>query len=89
MTRRRAQWLSWHIPLHSIRLWAQNAIEGDSVFWSYRDDVKPLTQTRKLHQFMNEHGLPVKTSLQPIGIRITLRRKPIVEQVGKHRRLTK
>nr|DAF54285.1 MAG TPA: hypothetical protein [Siphoviridae sp. ctFRY1] len=89
MSRRRAKQLSWLIPLHCIRIWAKNATEGDSVFWSYRDDVKPLTQTKMLHQFMNEHGLPVKTSLQPIGIRITLRRKPIVEQVGKHRRLAK
>lgn len=89
MACRRAKWLSWYIPLHCIRIWAQNAIDGDSVFWSYRDDVKPLTQTKMLHQFMNEHGLPVKTSLQPMGIRITLRRKPAVERVGKHWRLRK
>lgn len=89
MGRRRAKQLSWHIPLHCIRIWAKNATEGDSVFWCYRDDVKPLTQTRYLRQFAREHGLAIKTSLQPIGIRITLRRKPAVERVGKHWRLAK
>ena len=89
MDRRRAKRLSWSITLHCIRIWAENANEGDSVFWSYRDDVKPLTQTRYLHQFAREHGFAIKTSLQPIGIRITLRRKPAVERVGKHWRLSK
>nr|DAH38298.1 MAG TPA: hypothetical protein [Caudoviricetes sp.] len=89
MDRRRAKRLSWHIPLHCIRIWAENATEGDSVFWCYRDDVKPLTQTRYLHQFAAQHDFYVRTSLQPMGIRITLRRKPAVERVGKHWRLSK
>lgn len=59
------------------------------MYWSYRDDVKPLTQTRYLHQFAREHGLAIKTSLQPTGIRITIRRKPAIERVGKHWRLRK
>nr|DAO89150.1 MAG TPA: hypothetical protein [Caudoviricetes sp.] len=71
MDRRRAKQLSWYIPLHCIRIWAENAIEGDSVFWSY------------LHQFA------IKMSLQPMGICITLRRKPAIERVGKHWRLSK
>lgn len=59
------------------------------MFWSYRDDVKPLTQTRYLRQFAAKHDFRVRTSLQPMGIRITLRRKPAVERVGKHWRLSK
>lgn len=59
------------------------------MFWSYRDDVKPLTQTRYLDQFAAQHDFYVRTSLQPMGIRITLRRKPAVERVGKHWRLSK
>lgn len=59
------------------------------MFWSYRDDVKPLTQTRYLHKFAAQHDFYVRTSLQPMGIRITLRRKPAVERVGKHWRLRK
>lgn len=59
------------------------------MFWSYRDAVKPLTQTRYLHQFAAQHDFYVRTSLQPMGIRITLRRKPAVERVGKHWRLRK
>lgn len=59
------------------------------MFWSYRDDVKPLTQTRYLHQFAAQHDFKVRTSLQPMGIRITLRRKPAVERAGKHWRLRK
>lgn len=89
MSRRSAKQLSWGIPLHCIRKWAENAIEGDSVYWSYSDDVRPLTQTRYLHQFAAKHGFYVRTSLQPMGIRITLRRKPAVERVGKHWRLSK
>ena len=37
------------------------------MYWSYRDDVKPLTQTRYLHQFAAKHGFYVRTSLQPTG----------------------
>ncbi|QCO71650.1 hypothetical protein P9616_gp54 [Escherichia phage CEC_Kaz_2018] len=59
------------------------------MFWCYRDDVKPLTQTRYLHQFARERGFYAPASLQPIGIRITIRRKPAVERVGKHWRLRK
>lgn len=59
------------------------------MFWSYREDVKPLTQTRYLHQFAAQHDFRVLTSLQPMGIRITLRRKPAIERVGKHWRLSK
>lgn len=89
MSRRRAKQLSWHIPLHCIRIWAKTANEGGSVYWCYRDDVKPLTQTRYLHQFAAQHDFRVRTSLQPMGIRITLRRKPAIERVGKHWRLSK
>lgn len=63
MTRRRAKHLSWHIPLHCIRIWAKNAVEGDSVYWCYRDDVKPLTQTRYLHQFAAQHDFRVRDTL--------------------------
>lgn len=59
------------------------------MFWCYRDDVKPLTQTRYLHQFAAQHDFYVRASLQPMGVRITLRRKPAVERVGKHWRLRK